>query len=793
MVSIMFGGKDDYKFFVIVLSAAIVISLIFHFFLTPNEDVGFSEIFFPEPDSLPNKIFPGEEYSFAFTVHNLEGIPETYTTTSKVELYNLYDVTEGIYKCVSNQRKKLYLKMEAGNESTQDFYTTNLTSGKKGLHYLTFTGQEGKITWPHYTVEYRFTRAFDEGGESFTTVFHDEGDIKYAITYLEPSHEVILTYKEGNITKQERKRPRKIREANDITIQVNGTLTYKFNRETLFSVEGIVAEPGVIDFRMDELYGYVSNYRSYQDSPIEVTRFDLVKTFDVSNKVVGEEVKKIKQKALEAITLERATLNVTVPCKEEWCVSLQEYVNDPGNVYRHEIPLKKNSEERILSIIDTGTEEVFPTQAFVPNETLPSLEWDDYQLELKIQTFTLKSTILVVFDENFKVLFFNENVFVISLDGEFMRVTRQENPLQIGVNVLKVESNGGNLRVLVNKIAIYEGTEDIAFQNTALYTKNTFANFGKFEMINKDDECGRADNTQECKRTFKIGSSRLQPVRSSQAPVKVTSSPLLPVVGVAPFVGVNDILGFEDTQDVNETFLAQQLTARELLEYDIPLDLSSIDEDIPSSQFVFNGENALIRESENYLFRFNFHILAGLGLVEVAFYSLEGNKTFSMLLHQQEGKIYTLHYLDGLVDLKETAANLQGKNEKSFRAEYKENVVISLGRDQLFNLTGVDLSSGYFTLSTFHTHLQNRGLSIEDRWNNKRINLRAETDPCKLRLVDELVLGEDTLFLDHDEYLSETYTFNLSGEFDYGLVSVELEETVDKDESEIHFWVINNE
>src|SRR3989344_7680796 len=122
----MFGDSKDYQFFIIVLVAAIIISLIFHIFFRQDTEASFSEIYFPEPDNLPNGVFLGEKYNFTYLIKNDENKPSTYDYTSKLELFNLYDVTEGTYRCVAEQRKKVALEWEQINESISENQTNNI-------------------------------------------------------------------------------------------------------------------------------------------------------------------------------------------------------------------------------------------------------------------------------------------------------------------------------------------------------------------------------------------------------------------------------------------------------------------------------------------------------------------------------------------------------------------------------------------------------------------------------------------------------------------------------------------
>ena len=121
----MFGDNRDFTFFLVVLITAIVVSLVFHIFFRQNVYASFSEIYFPNPDGLPNQVSLGQKYNFTFLIKNDEEKPATYEYNSKLELFNLYDVTEGIYKCVAQQRKKVLLTWEYSNETNKSVSLEN--------------------------------------------------------------------------------------------------------------------------------------------------------------------------------------------------------------------------------------------------------------------------------------------------------------------------------------------------------------------------------------------------------------------------------------------------------------------------------------------------------------------------------------------------------------------------------------------------------------------------------------------------------------------------------------------
>src|SRR3989344_8814693 len=124
----MLGENYTYKFLVTVLVSAIVVSLIFHIFFRRDADEDFSEVFFPFPNKLPNDVNVGENHSYTFTVRNLEGKPSTYDYYSKLELFNLYDATEGIYKCSAKKRKKVSLGWIEGNVTASNIFLLNKTN-----------------------------------------------------------------------------------------------------------------------------------------------------------------------------------------------------------------------------------------------------------------------------------------------------------------------------------------------------------------------------------------------------------------------------------------------------------------------------------------------------------------------------------------------------------------------------------------------------------------------------------------------------------------------------------------
>ena len=712
----------EYRLLIIILMIAIAISIIFHIF-TYTAEAGFSELYFE--DNLPNLVNQNQTYNFSFAITNHEDRPTTYGYESKLELFNLYDVTEGIYGCAAKYRKKVIMEWL---ENDSELYTQS--------------EDYGNIDWPYYSIQYSYSNLL-EGG-TFTTIFHNN-NTQYSFTIDEDASEVEFTTNES-IRKKVMLKP-----SNKILINVTGRIKYYINDELIFNKKIDMPANGKFDFKATTLPS-LGNLVVYKDSPIEVTQAKYIREYDIDSSIILKRAEELRKD----IDLLRIPINIST---ENSTLSL--FLNSPQDNFSI-----NNPNFNALSILSSiNTISTFQSQSYIQNSSEEELSWKNYTLDINFQIFTEPHTFIVSIDD-FMILFHNSDIFLI----DNSTIQRKTSPVKVGANQLQLNSRDNNIVVSVNDFPLFNVIKPLEFKNISLYAKNTIMAFGNILLIKKG--C----NSISCRRIYRIESERhitqTREIGATTDPIPVSVE-----LSAIPLLGIADI--FKEYNLLNTSSL--------LLEYDIEIDPSLINGDIPSEEYVFNGKNAIVTNQGNYSFSFTFNILEGIGLLETSFHDDDGKKIATIILSQPENKTFLFTNLDTI--LKRTA-DIDMDPQKRHRLDIVHEAGNSNfyfdGRN-IFNNIAIDMSNGFFSISNFNTHIGIMDITLFDRTTRERVPFSINTDPCRLRKIDEILLDKNSLYLDAGEKTTIPNTFTIDGDFDYGLVSAYMPD------KEIHFWVTKND
>jgi len=695
-------AEIEFKLFVYILVSAIVISILFHIF-TYQKDEGFSELYFN--GNLPNYIDTNKTYDFSFTVANHEESAETFSYEAKVELYNLYDVTEGIYKCSAKNRKKVEMKW-LGNET---LYTES--------------DDYGRIEWPHYSIQYSYTNLM-EGG-TFTTVFHNESPLYY-FTIHEDSSEI-----EFNGIR----RKANLSASNNILINTTNGLKYYINDQLIFNESIDMPTNGWVDFN-STIIPSVTNLVVYQDSPIQVVSGKYIRDYSIDSSVIMKKLEESNQK----ISILRHEINIS---------DNPDYYND--------------SELSILAGLNVSG--IFESRAYIQNTTVEALPWANYTLRMDFQPYTQSHNLLVVIDD-IKILFSNSDVYLYSGSN----ISKAKSPVVMGANQLLLNSNDDNIEISVNNQPLFTIKKQIRFENISLYTKKTLMAIGNILVTEKG--C----NKQSCRRVYSVESERSITQRRD---LKATSNPeeISAGLGVNPLLGIAAILSGYTPQ--NESAPS--------LDYDIELNPSVINENIPSEDYVFDGPNAAVNNKGNYSFSYTFSMLEGAGLLETSFHDTSGKKVATLILNQPENSSFLYTNTD---QISRSTATLDMDIASRHRIDFvyeSGKLDIYINGKKIHGNIQADLSNGFFSISTLNTHFLISDITFFDRSTRERVPFSTNEDPCRLRKIEDISLGKEYLYLNNGENASIAKNFTIKNNFDFGKVSVNM---TDK---EIHFWVIRND
>ena len=784
----MFGDDKDYKFFVTILVLAIVISIIFHIFFTPDTDAFFSEVYFPEPDALPNDVYLGETYNFDFAVRNLEGKPSTYKYDSKVELYNLYDVTEGTYNCIAKQRRKVGLRWIENNYTTTGTFLLN-NLGIEGTNFVFSEADDyGEVNWPYYTLRYKFKNILGKG--TFSTVFHEGKEVKYYITIFDESAEVELAYKNGSILQKERTKIKNLSRENDIVINVTDSLKYYFNGDLLFD-KPVTLTDGKIAFVMNNSYITISNMVAYQDSKDE-SNPKFIREYSIDKLPAVKKHERLVKRMEENVELLRREANFAVKCQEDECLKLKNYINSPKNIYSFHSNYSFD-EITLLSLIDTKLYDV-KSYSYLQNMSTNNV-WSNFSVKVNFELLNPSHAILFNLNKDLMILFHNFETYVIVRHPNGTSIQRQSNLIDIGANNLRFEAISNTINMLINSDTVFTLDKSINLRNVSIYTKNTMAGLGNLAASNMEEGCGLILKSTSCKRNYLVQSV----INISKEKIEALADPIEVAAGLAaiPILGISDIFEFEEVrvqEFIEQPEEVERSSIMDLLEYDIEVDPSLVDEDIPSETYVFDGENATVKSQKNYSFGFDFSLLEGVGLIEVAFHDINRSKISSFILNIPHNQSNLFTNFEGKLNKEAKNVNISKEFSTNFKINYGgKKATYFLNQNAIFETEGIDMSNGFFSVSTFNTHFDIGDMAIKDLDTGKSVSLSINADPCRLRKIGEVQIKKSPLYLADKEKEVTKQNFFINEDFDYGKVSVTLKHQEKLNETEIHFWVVKND
>lgn len=788
----MLGDDKDYSFFVTILLIAIAVSLAFHIFFKQNVEASFSEIYFPDPDNLPNEVALNQKYNFSFQIKNDEGKPSTYDYNTTLELFNLYDVTEGIYKCVAQQRKKVLLKWAYSNETNYSLPESSPITGyavyspasqSPDTFIFSISDDYGKIDWNAYSIEYSYENLL--GGGTFTTFFYGS-DVKYSFKIIEDTSEVEFGYKSGNSTKYEKKKIDLNKQNHEVLINVSSNkLRYYFDKISLFNKSLEDTTDGKIGFRMDDSYIIIGKMITYKDTPIQVTSSKYIREYDIDNSLIIQKIEKYTRLSEDRLYLYRNFINYTLECKNPGCAEMKSFFNDTRT---HLETSYTFNETELASLLDTGRATSLPSYSLVQNKSAPGLFWTNYTLKMNFQTFIKPHAFLVSFDHEFAIVFQNQYIYFLLKNENGTSTYRRKSFVEIGVNELVLESKGNSILVYVNQIPIFNIDKELKFNDISIYTKNTFIVFDDIILTNK--ECRFGAISKNCKRLYNLESERRI---SSADQLKIVTEPIKFSAGMAlaPFLGVSNIF---DVQAKNATLNnTKQQSINQLIEYEIEINQSLVNENIPSERYVFDGRNARLVNQTNYSFAFNFHLLDGVRLIETSFYDNTKTEISKFVVYQPSNEVYLFTNHKGAVVKNFANFNVSRYEGHKFEMSYEPgNTRFYIDSQKIFEIEGLDMSTGYFSISTYNTYADINEIRIYDLSLKRFIPYTINEDPCKLRKIDEMPLGKDSIFLDNGENTTIYKNFSISRDFDYGMVSAVLKQE-NRNDSEVHFWMVRSD
>lgn len=713
-----------YNALIVSLIIGIIITIIV-LVITFEKPEPFTEIYYENPDSLPNKVRLNQNYSYSFTVHSLENSTKDYVYTSVLELFNLYDITETTYSCLTKYRDKIRLEWKSGEmikNSTYDLIRYQNSSIPNMYTESVEQLQLEYINWTDYNIKFNY--ASTDGVGQTVVLFTDRVDRpRYAIILSEITDEVLfvmfqldrleISSKEYNFTP-----------GRGYDIVMNQSLWIGRDEVApLANVKGLK-----IGFETKDTLVSIRNLRIFR-SNYSVKDVDTINLYDIE----GGEMQTFHNK----LTNERIDYLSLFP--------FSEISNNMFPIAFNAFSLEKNF---------TGQNS---TIRHNENLTAHNITWSDYQYKYEFKK--TDSSIFGYFINREDIIDYG---FMISGDDAFFIRNLDDG---LNINHVKIE------QALKNKVNITIGdTASVYFNDFLIFDdlpihKNMgeirFDIFGQFvditgiEVLN--DMVNRSDRNLFEKYHKKYSIKNRPYIRDSSL-ISVFSNEITDVA--------EDVKTLAQAEDTPSYLLDDfQIEVKENVIKDSKIDL--------------NGPGARLEDWNSYSFSFNYAMLDGQKQIKTTFKDLEGKEKYSFMIDETKK---TMNFIDIASNI-ETKQDLEPEGQwHNFNIEYKENYTeVMFDREVIFNET-LNLSSGSYMFETNDTYAHFRSARVND-YNGNIKNYQIEDDPCQLRKIMEIQIDKNQIILNPDENITIEQAFQLDNFFDYGKVTTLV------GEQEIHFWV----
>jgi hypothetical protein len=214
-------------------------------------------------------------------------------------------------------------------------------------------------------------------------------------------------------------------------------------------------------------------------------------------------------------------------------------------------------------------------------------------------------------------------------------------------------------------------------------------------------------------------------------------------------------------------------------------------EEIPTTNVQFDGVLASITNQTNYSLATRFIYLDGEGIITLG---LATNNTaiFTATLSLKE-KTLTYKTPQTNIQKKINATNLTADWIIFRVTKQKQNLIISVNNTQILTITAPRLrpnSTAYFTYETKNSYFETASIELER--DKKRTNIPLLEDPCKLRLIHQETLRNESFTLAPHSNISLSNNYKLEDFFDYGKIAIDLYGSSGTNNTplHIHYWMV---
>lgn len=718
----------------------------------------FSAVYFTNPDDLPNLVRIGNTYAFDYAIQSHENETREYDITTKLELFRLYDTTEGLYNCLSPYRHKIYLKWT--NE-------TNLTHAtiQDELELIPDLRIEpdhsNTINWNSYYFSADLGNAYGEG--EFIIFFANENYTKYKISINQKENQSYFNDEaigKINMSNQNDK----------IRIEYkNQELEFYYNNKLITRKKIEDATNGQFGFETRDTFVTLGGAKISRDQEIEVPDREHIWEYQIDTNLYYNLLGLARQNENKEILMVRNF------------ISAETFQPLPG--LRTETPAETDEEGNIIPIpsgISCYNEFACKYQSTNENNyqielnnitsllySLPRINygnsfwltprtqedkyiiWNNFDVNVNLQSFTGQDSMAVKFDEDFAVLITTNTFSAIIRTDKGIIIQQKPKNLQKyndSNNILNenftIKIRGSEVELIFgNDSLIVETNKDFNNSSIDLFHHNTFSSITKIEIKDSSEECNDS-KYKFCKLTYKF--QQPTPRQSEQNPT--------------------DFGTIKQEQIITDT------------------------EKILSRTLEFSGVATRIINKTNITFNANFIYLDGDGVIDFVYKDLDGNEKARVS-----------------VNMENNAIELNGTRQKTINQVLQKDawheITLKLLQDGWINvmhnrtdlgLMPTGTNTGYFSIEQKNTYAEFRQVSIRDDVTGRTTNIPLLDDPCQLRLVYSKTIRQENFTLEPETRKEYKEFFKLNEFFDYGKVSITMNGSSNTNNTAlgIHFWMV---
>ncbi|MBD3203199.1 hypothetical protein GF327_02815 [Candidatus Woesearchaeota archaeon] len=764
---------------IIITSAA---TFYFRYFVY-GKDNYFSELFFSDPDKIPNRININKSYDFVFSVKSHENKTNNYKYIYGMELYNLYDDTESKYHCLGRYRDRIYLEW-----INRTSILKNVTSHIENM--AVYPDYKRIINWSEYNLELGFSPPVGKG--KLMIYFANRSDLKYTITIDEKNNLTKFNNKTIGTADSLHTKGNNIK----ITVKDNNIRLYH-NKELILSRNSDDLYNGSFGIETSGAYFDIRGFTVYKDSLVSVPDQDTIIPYNIISSVLHKKIYEIRNIRTKNIPLKREYIdyNETVNCeKEPFYCRYFDLANDISFNLNY-TNLTKVAEK--IPVMGTN----YNLLMHPVNINSSFINWTTFSVDFSHSRIKpgSRGSVIFKFGNFWGIMMTRNNSYYMRQFNQGIRIDEIRNPEKIDKkdtdNIL-INITAGNIILTINDKIIFSKPLPETYTGgfPEIYIKNDFLYVDPVRINNQDPLCNDILNLKFCSLVLETSMRRSQ--RSTQnQDFKIDyfdyseNELSRDIFSSGKNTSVKDI--DPQLQPIIKN-ITKNTTHPKKPVYNLPVENPYISD----KKVIFNTASSAIINSSNYSASYGFNSLDGARIEELGLLDFFENEIISIRSLEKQDRILIYSFDGNNTELEKIDVLI---NES--RPHKMEIRVIDNSAEFYFDYKKIHeqanplIKNGFIFAGTKNTHAELGDVHIEKYDKEQKQNYRIDEDPCRLRIIEKWKYN-NTFRLHPSQSINITGKFNVSQDFDYGKVFVDLYGSGDMPENKplsIHFWVMRDD